>query len=191
MHDTCIGYSVDSQQVLRTLVVVACTGNDPILCLPRTERSLYLRLLVLDLLYLANASLLNPCSMFTYHDLGEGCFSWEILSGLLGIQALKGSSSRQNWDKRYTMRLMLLGLKFFRIYAGNFENVWLKYVCYPCVHVCDFVVRQLMQNQTSTGLRSVALVRTQMEASRRRHLAQAHRFLKVIFFNIIEHSTVL
>ncbi|CAM9440053.1 unnamed protein product, partial [Pylaiella littoralis] len=43
--------------------------------------------------------------------------------------------------------------------------------------MAEFVA--LMQNQTSTGLRSVALVRTQMEASRRRHLAQAHRFLKL------------
>ncbi|CAM9386155.1 unnamed protein product, partial [Scytosiphon promiscuus] len=43
--------------------------------------------------------------------------------------------------------------------------------------MAEFVA--LMQNTTSGGLRSVALVRTQMEAARRRHLAQAHRFLKL------------
>lgn len=37
----------------------------------------------------------------------------------------------------------------------------------------------VMQSTTSNGLRSVALLRTRMEASRRRHLAQAHRFLKI------------
>eukprot|EP00752_Nemacystus_decipiens_P017929 g16072.t1 len=37
----------------------------------------------------------------------------------------------------------------------------------------------LLQNRTGAGLRSVAVVRTQMEAARRRHLAQAHRFLKL------------
>ncbi|CAM9527929.1 unnamed protein product [Ectocarpus sp. 4 AP-2014] len=43
--------------------------------------------------------------------------------------------------------------------------------------MAEFVA--LMHNTTRGGLRSVALVRTQMEASRRRHLAQAHRFLKL------------
>eukprot|EP00903_Cladosiphon_okamuranus_P017804 g16385.t1 len=37
----------------------------------------------------------------------------------------------------------------------------------------------LLQNRTGAGLLSVAMVRTKMEAARRRHLAQAHRFLKL------------
>lgn len=67
-----------------------------------------------------------------------------------------------------------------------------RYVCMSkitltlCSCACSCAIcslpRQLLQNRTGAGLRSVALVRTGMEASRRRHLAQAHRFLKVAFF---------
>ncbi|CAM9863585.1 unnamed protein product [Ascophyllum nodosum] len=38
---------------------------------------------------------------------------------------------------------------------------------------------EFMRSTAANGLRSVALVRTRMEASRRAHLAQAHRFLKI------------
>lgn len=36
-----------------------------------------------------------------------------------------------------------------------------------------------MRSTAASGLRSVALLRTRTEASRRTHLAQMHRFLKV------------
>ena len=58
-------------------------------------------------------------------------------------------------------------------YVPSFSPWWLP------PFLTRSICRQVMQSTTSNGLRSVALVRTRMEASRRRHLAQAHRFLKV------------